>query len=418
MVRKQTINWAKLVFALSETMDLASPALRQHQLRTAYVCWRMGQAAGLGPDRLMRLFTAAALHDIGALAPEEKVRLHEQETTQYESHCAWGEYLFNRVPRLAGAAPVIRHHHTPWPGLDGRIDVPDLLDAQILHLADRLERSIRRAGFILHQEEGLRKAMGALAGPVIHPDVVSLFMACSGPTGFWLDLVSPGLAAQMLREGPLRSESMDFEELKGVSELFSIIIDFRSGFTATHSAGVIASAQAIGAAAGLAGLDLDEVLLAANLHDIGKLVIQNEILEKGGALTLAEKQIMRQHPYVTFHLLNQVEGLEQVARIAGYHHERPDGGGYPFGISGSGLDLPCRVMAVADVFTALAENRPYRSGLDRIQVGTTLQGCADRGWLDPDLAGLVIRNMGDVARVMAANQEVWRDRYRQAWQEH
>lgn len=417
MTGNPTVNWAKLVFALSETMDLASPALRQHQLRTAYVCWRMGQAAGLGPDRLRRLFTAAALHDIGALAPEEKIRLHEYENAQYESHCAWGEYLFNRVPRLAGAAPIIRHHHTPWGELDGRIDSPDLLDAQILHLADRLERCIRRGGFILHQDETLRRAMAGLAGSEIHPDVVHLFMECSAQTGFWLDLASPGLGALMLRTGPLRVEPMAFEELQGVSELFSIIIDFRSGFTATHCAGVIACARAIGAGAGLAGPELDALLLAANLHDIGKLVIHNEILEKGGALTQAEKQIMKQHPYVTFHLLNQVEGLEQVARIAGYHHERLDGGGYPFGIGAAGLDLPCRIMAVADIFTALAENRPYRSGLDRIEVGTILQSCADRGWLDPDLAGLVIRNMGDVAVAMAASQEVWRERYRQTWRE-
>jgi HD-GYP domain-containing protein (c-di-GMP phosphodiesterase class II) len=259
--------------------------------------------------------------------------------------------------------------------------------------------------------------MADLAGAEVHPDVVHLFMECSAPTGFWLDLTAPGLGALLLREGPLRAEPMGFEELKGISDLFSIIIDFRSGFTATHCAGVIACAGALGEYAGMAGRDLDALLLAANLHDIGKLVIHNEILEKGGALTAAEKQIMRQHPYVTFRLLNQVEGLEQVARIAGYHHERLDGGGYPFGIGAAGLDLPCRIMAVADIFTALAENRPYRSGLDRLEVGSILQACAGRGWLDPDLVGLVIRNMGDMAAAMAANQEVWRERYQETWRE-
>jgi len=130
-----------LVFALSETMDLASPALRQHQLRTAYACWRMGLAAGLGPERLKRLFTAAALHDIGAMAPEEKLRLHEYESTNMEPHCAWGEYLFSRVPRIKGAAAIVRHHHAPWPELEGAIDVPDLLG----HARDQLEDVLQRA---------------------------------------------------------------------------------------------------------------------------------------------------------------------------------------------------------------------------------------------------------------------------------
>ena len=407
MSKSIQVSWSDLVFALSEALDLASPTLQSHQLRTAYIAWRLGEAAGLAPERLGTLFTAAAFHDIGALSPEEKRRLHSFEETDTAAHCILGGQLFRRMPRLAQGAGIVALHHTPWDQLDGDLAVPDHLDSQLLQAADQLERRIDRRTFILHQDQQLRAEIRALAGTWLHPEVVRLFLGVSERAEFWLDLVSPALAALLRKHGPLQEAPLSFEETLELSELFSLIIDFRSVFTATHTAGVTACAVALGALAGLDPDTLGLLRLAGNVHDIGKLVVDDAIREKAGPLTEAEYRIMQQHSYVTYHLLDSVRGLEQAKRIAAYHHERPDGSGYPFGIGGADLDVPCRVMAVADRFTALAEDRPYRASMDPGHLAAELSAMARRNHLDPGLVGLALANAGAIRQAMAASQARW-----------
>jgi HD-GYP domain-containing protein (c-di-GMP phosphodiesterase class II) len=405
------VSWRDLVFALSETMDLASPELRQHQLRTAYTAWRLGQAAGHGRERLERLFAAAAFHDIGALTPEEKLRLHAFECSGAAAHCVLGAHLFQRLPRLRDSARVVLLHHTPWTELDGELLEPDILDSQLLQLADYLERAIHRGGYILHQEARLREAVVGERGRRFHPEVVDLFLEVAGATAFWLDLASPDLTGLLRRRAPLAEAFLDFPEALLCTELFSLIIDFRSSFTSAHSAGVTACALALGAELGLAPSTLESLHLAGNLHDIGKLVVPAAILEKAGCLTEAEAQLMRQHTWRTYQLLDAVAGFERVKEIAAFHHERIDGAGYPFRIPGAELDLPCRLLAVADAFTALAEHRPYRAAMSPAASADTLRAMAAGGHFDSGLVELALADDGALRQAMTTAQAPWEAAY-------
>jgi HD-GYP domain-containing protein (c-di-GMP phosphodiesterase class II) len=102
---------------------------------------------------------------------------------------------------------------------------------------------------------------------------------------------------------------------------------------------------------------------AALLHDIGKLAISNRILDKPAPLTAAEYARVREHPLITERILARVPGCEHLAAMAGAHHERLDGGGYPRGLRGPDVTVPMRVLAVADVYEALTSDRPYRAAL-------------------------------------------------------
>ena len=108
--------------------------------------------------------------------------------------------------------------------------------------------------------------------------------------------------------------------------------------------------------------------IAGNFHDIGKLLIPNSIIEKPGKLTDSEYALMRCHSYYTYNTLTSIGGLGKIAEWAAFHHERLDGSGYPFHYSGDKIDTGSRIMAVADIFTALVEDRPYRKGMDRNQI--------------------------------------------------
>jgi HD-GYP domain-containing protein (c-di-GMP phosphodiesterase class II) len=118
--------------------------------------------------------------------------------------------------------------------------------------------------------------------------------------------------------------------------------------------------------ANLLGCDenvLGDMRRAALLHDIGKLAISNRILDKPAKLTEAEFARVRQHPLFTQWILERVPGFRALAPLAGAHHERLDGAGYPHGLRGKELTLPMRVLAVADVYEALTSERPYRAAM-------------------------------------------------------
>jgi HD-GYP domain-containing protein (c-di-GMP phosphodiesterase class II) len=103
---------------------------------------------------------------------------------------------------------------------------------------------------------------------------------------------------------------------------------------------------------------------AALLHDLGKLRVPNSILDKPGKLDSAEWSVMQEHPALTRSILTRVRHFRELADIAGAHHEKLDGSGYPNHLHASDLPLEARILAVSDIYGALIEDRPYRNGFE------------------------------------------------------
>ena len=130
--------------------------------------------------------------------------------------------------------------------------------------------------------------------------------------------------------------------------------------------------------------------IAGNLHDVGKLVVPRSILEKNGKLDDEEFSIIREHPYYTRLIFMDIEGFEDIADWAGFHHEKLNGHGYPFHFGREELDLGSRIMAVADIFSAITEDRPYRKSMEKEQVIAILREDAQRELLSQRLVELLI----------------------------
>lgn len=156
-----------------------------------------------------------------------------------------------------------------------------------------------------------------------------------------------------------------------------------------HSAGVAASARAIASISGMTGDECKEITIAGYLHDIGKLRVPNSILDKPGKLSEEEFNIIKEHPYYTRWILKDIEGFEQIANWAGYHHEKLNGKGYPFHFGADWLDKGSRILAVADIFSAITEVRPYRTGMNREQAMSVMWSDVENGTLDRDLVQLL-----------------------------
>jgi HD-GYP domain-containing protein (c-di-GMP phosphodiesterase class II)/DNA-binding CsgD family transcriptional regulator len=156
------------------------------------------------------------------------------------------------------------------------------------------------------------------------------------------------------------------------------------GYTAEHSRAVVRLAVRVGQRLGMNALELIELDLAARLHDIGKIRVPGEILRKPGTLDSDERQLIELHPTWGAELASRIPGLQAVAAIIGFHHERADGGGYPYGLSGDRIPLASSIVSVCDAYGAMTEHRPYRAALSAAQTSAEL-GHASGSQFHPDV---------------------------------
>jgi HD-GYP domain-containing protein (c-di-GMP phosphodiesterase class II) len=405
MRRDVAINLGNLMLALSEISDMANPLIAQHQQRVAFIALELARACGADRQMKENIFAAALVHDIGAFSVEEKTAVHNFETLDPEPHCIRGAIVLADTPWFKTIAPIVRYHHTPWANRRQPVAEPIAFAASVILLADYAERLIDRNRYILHQHHGIIDNIRALKGNTVADRVVDLFLEVSQREEFWLDLVSPRLYPNLLCEGLYHDTEIGIKELVSVSTLFRNIIDFKSSFTATHTAGVAACAGKMGELFGYTDFEVDLLQIAGNMHDIGKMIIPNRILEKPGRLTAEEFAVIKSHTYYTYYLIKSIGGLHQIAQWAAYHHEKLDGSGYPFHCRAGEIDNGARMVMVADIFTALAEDRPYRKGMEQNEIYRILAQQARQNLIDSQMVDLLFDHYEAINTFVKLHQE-------------
>jgi HD-GYP domain-containing protein (c-di-GMP phosphodiesterase class II) len=392
MQQNLKINLKNVLLAFSEVTDIASPIIARHQQRTAVIA--TGIAKYSNADRVLTqaIFSAALLHDIGALSVEEKLSLHAFETCDHQAHCIRGAVLLEKVPWLKQTAQIVRKHHTIWSELDGSLDDPVIFAAQVIYLADYVERVIDRERYILHQTQDIVEKVQKLRGMVVNGQIIDTFLELAKREDFWLTLASPHLMFTLFAKDNYYDVESGLPALSLIAEVFRDIIDFKSPFTATHSSGVSACAGILAELYGFTDTDLELIKIAGNLHDIGKMAISNQILEKAGRLDEKEFAVIKSHPFYTYYVTKPIDGLDKVAEWAAFHHEKLDGSGYPFHCKAAQIDTGARIMAVADIFTAIEEDRPYRHGMTKAEIYKVLRQQAGQGLIEAKIVNLLFDN--------------------------
>lgn len=402
------VRFFDVILCVSRALDLLSPELSDHHLRVAYVAARLAEELGLSLQDKQDVVIAGALHDVGAVSEALRLSLQdygvtapgfrtEENRDDVHRHGFEGYLLLRDFPPFANAAEAVRYHHVEWNFRRGseflHAAVP--LSAHILHLADRAAVLPADSCNILEQSAVLRRTVLADAGRRYHPEVASAFASASESESFWLDLVSAHKEEVIRSRFGSHNVALELDELYELARLFGRIIDFRSPYTAIHSSTVAAKAERMAELLGLEPRQTRLIGIAGFLHDLGKLAVPTSILDKPGVLTNEEMLVVKQHPYYTHRLLSMVPGLEEVNTYASLHHERLDGHGYPF--RRRTIPLGSRIIAVADVFTAISEKRPYRDGMKREQALDLLGQAVREGALDGDLVKLVHTHFDELA---------------------
>ena len=377
------------VWAISEAVDLVSPALNNHNKKVAYLAGSISQEMGMKNDEIQIIILAAMLHDIGSFSFNERMKLlaFESDDADYLNHSLMGYELLKGFPPLTRAAELIKYHHAVYE--PGNSQIP--IGSYILHLADRISVLYREDCEILGQAPEMLETIRQ-SYKLFHPDTLTALFQLAKKEYFWFEAFSAIKLTSKFRIARFSDGIIDIQTLRGFAKVVANIIDFRSKFTATHSSGVSAVAFELTGLAGFSERDCKLMEIAGFLHDLGKLAVPNEILEKNGPLTDLEFNIIRKHTYYTFEILNRVNGFEKIATMAAYHHEKPDGSGYPFHVKGEEFSVLSRIMAVSDIVTALTEDRPYRMGMDRQKVEKVLHSMTKSGALDNGIAELAISN--------------------------
>ncbi|MBN7773387.1 HD-GYP domain-containing protein [Clostridium aminobutyricum] len=416
MKRQLFVNLNNLLLSLSEVVDFSNPLIAQHQYRTAYIALEIAKYANASLEDRENIFTAALLHDIGAITVEEKSAIHSFDETNTDIHAMRGELLLEQIPWLRKFSKIVRYHHRDWSDWDEGIENSVVFSSQIILLADYVERLIDRNKYILYQNNDIVEAVKKISGHAVHPMIVGFFVELSKKEEFWLDLVSPRLYSLLLTNGPFSNIQIGLEDISLISNLYRDLIDFKSRFTATHTSGVAECAEALSELFGMAEVDVKSMRIAGNFHDIGKLVIPNRILEKPGKLTSEEFAIMRCHTYYTYYTLQSIGGLQRIAEWAAYHHEKLDGSGYPFHCPKEEIGTGSRIMAVADIFTAISEDRPYRKGMNKDEIYKIITTQAENNLLDKRVVDLLFDHYQVIKQRVKEKQEKALDFYEKRFQ--
>ena len=163
----------------------------------------------------------------------------------------------------------------------------------------------------------------------------------------------------------------------------------RDRYTGEHSESVVDLVEAVARGLALSGPEVDQIKAAALLHDIGKVAIPDDVLNKPGPLDDDEWKVMREHPAIGERILRAIPGMGPIARIVRHEHERFDGGGYPDGISGDQIPIGARIILACDAYHAMTSDRPYRKGMSHADAVRELSEHAGTQF-DPNVTELLI----------------------------
>ncbi|WP_422446756.1 HD-GYP domain-containing protein [Thermoanaerobacterium sp. DL9XJH110] len=394
----KTQFFSELIGALSLMMDLDENRKIYHAWRVAVLSERLAQK--ILPEYRTQIFYAGLLHDIGAISLPDHVVHYTNLKDHFKNpillnHPVKSAEIVKEIKPLAIAAGMIMDHHEQWDGkgyprgLSGN-DIN--LGGQILRICDTFDVLARvRPPLDLN---GMKTLLSARRESEFSGLMYELMASTLEEGDLFNEIMDEKKVSEMvlntLKNLPLMDLTSCESETQGVIRVFARVIDAKHSYTAGHSERVARYSGILAKALGLAEEEIKRLEFAAYLHDAGKVAIPRAILDKPGPLTIDEFKLMKKHPVYSMEIISMVRALADLAVIAGMHHERYDGTGYPEGLSGESIPLGARIMAIADAYDAMTSIRPYQKTRNSAEAKEVLIKNAG-GQFDPKLIKIAVK---------------------------
>jgi len=431
----EALKYSEVLSALSFVLDMVEGQPEGHVVRSCFIGMMIAEQVGLSDEERSELFYALLLKDAGCSSNASEVTalfgsddfrakrdfktvnwsrlpdavLYAARTVGAEGNlwskarrfvsvakagpgagrelvrvrCERGAEISRLMGFPEGTARAIRALDEHWDGAghpDGLRGEEIPLLARICGLAQTAEVFYTAHGPV--RAEGMVKARRKRW---FDPELVDAFLSQARGGRIWGALAAADLARSVSKlEPPERAVVATPERLDLTALAFARIIDAKSPFTYEHSEGVANAAAAVSEHMGLSPRVVRDQTRAGLLHDIGKLAVSNTILDKPGRLTGAEFARVKRHPGVTYEVLKRVAPFRGIVEVAASHHEKLDGSGYHRGLSAENLSPESRILAVADIFDALSQDRPYRPAMPTEKVLLILKRECDDNKLCPE----------------------------------
>jgi HD-GYP domain-containing protein (c-di-GMP phosphodiesterase class II) len=436
------LKLSELIASLSYALDITEGQPPGHCVRACWIGMHIGRQLGLHEERLWELYYTLLLKDLGCSSNAARIcalyltddldfkrdyktvgdslpqvlgfvlkhtglkaglaeRFRSVMTILRDGPEIARELVATRCQRGADIARLLRFPEGVAEGiysLDEHFNgngKPERLAGEAIPLYARIAL-LAQVIDVFHTESGRAgalKEVRARSGQWFDPMLVQAFDTVADSSAFWDTLALEHIddaVAGLLPAGAGQQHPLDDDYLDDIAAAFGQVVDAKSPYTSGHSARVALYTDMIGESLGLSMERRRWLKRGALLHDVGKLGVSNSVLDKAGALDRAEWDAVKLHAEFTETILGRIGAFRELAAIAGAHHERLDGSGYPRGLAAEAIRIETRIITTADIFDAITASRPYRGAIPIPQALEMMQKTVGTA-LDPDCYDALVR---------------------------
>ncbi|MDB5801511.1 MAG: hypothetical protein JWL63_2450 [Rhodocyclales bacterium] len=407
------LRLSELMRALSYALDMTEGQPPGHCVRSCWIGMHIGRQMGLSDDELAELYYVLLLKDLGCSSNAARIcELYLTDDLSFkrdfkwvgdslpqaldfvlshtglqaglaarfrtlinvcgkseqlareltETRCQRGATIARQLRFSEGVAQGIQNLDEHWNGKgkpEGRSGPEIPVYSRIALLSQVVD-----VFFTSHGRDAACQEVMRREGRWFDPQVVRAFETVARDDAFWATLASNEVDQAIFRLEPVQEEMvLDDDYLDDIAAGFGQVVDAKSPFTSGHSARVAFYTDLICQQMCMSAERRRWLKRGALLHDVGKLGVSNTILDKAGKLDADEWVAMRKHAAYTEEILSRIDAFAELAQVAGAHHERLDGKGYPRGTDGAYISIETRIITTADIFDAITADRPYRAAM-------------------------------------------------------
>jgi len=412
-VATDTTSLSELMSAFSYALDITEGQPEGHSIRSCYIAIRIADMLGLDDEARRAVFYTALLKDLGCSSNAARIAeiyLTDDRTFKHDfkliapglgptlkfvfSQTGQGHRLGERARAIGNilkngpeiARSLIETRCTRGADIARRLRFPEAVAGGIAALDEHWDGTGKPLGltgeeivlparlallaqiadvfFTAAGPDAARQEIARHRGGWLDPDLCDAFATLCADNAFWATLAGRDVEKCVQDLEPETGRiAVDEDYLDDIALAFGQVIDAKSPYTSGHSERVGGYFDAVARQVGLDETDRRGLRRAAILHDVGKLGVSSSILEKPGKLDADEWEVMRSHARHTTTILARIAPFRELALIAGSHHERLDGKGYPRGLDQRLIHPAARMITVCDFYDALTADRPYRGAM-------------------------------------------------------